>query len=93
MVKINREVVVGVTISLLLHVASLVALSFIVFQGPLDQLQTVLDSVFDEERVQEEFTQDVEQSTVAADAVNYVSGSMAMGDATGGGARRRTTKN
>ena len=62
MVKINREVVVGVTISLLLHVASLVALSFIVFQGPLDQLQTVLDSVFDEERVQEEFTQDVEQS-------------------------------
>mgnify|MGYP003325220379 CR=1 FL=1 len=84
MVKINREVVVGVTISLLLHVASLVALSFIVFQGPLDQLQTVLDSVFDEERVQEEFTQDVEQSTVAADAVNYVSGSMAMGDATGG---------
>ncbi|MFO1040208.1 MAG: vWA domain-containing protein [Planctomycetaceae bacterium] len=84
MVKVNREVVVGVTISLLLHVASLVALSFIVFQGPLDQLQTVLDSVFDEERVQEEFTQDVEQSTVAADAVNYVSGSMAMGDATGG---------
>ncbi len=79
MVKVNRDVVVGVTISLLLHVASLVALSFIVFQGPLDQLQTVLDSVFDEERVQEEFTQDVEQSTVAAEAVNYASGSMAMG--------------
>ena len=84
MVKFNRDIVVGIAISLVLHVVSLVALSFIVFQGPLDSLQMVLDSILDEERVHEEFTQEVEQSTQAAESVNYVSGAMAMGSATGG---------
>lgn len=77
--KINRDIVVGMGISLCLHVVVLVALSFIVFKGPMDKLQMVLDSVFDQERVHEEFTQEVEQSTVAADTVNYVAGSMAAG--------------
>ena len=77
--KINRDIIIGMGISFLLHVVTLVALSFIVFKGPMDKLQMVLDSVFDQERVHEEFTQEVEQSTVAADTVNYVAGSMAAG--------------
>jgi hypothetical protein len=77
--KFNREIVVGLAISLSLHVIVLVALSLIVFQGPLDKLQMALDSVFDQERVHEEFTQEVEQSTEAAETVNYVAGSMAAG--------------
>lgn len=76
---LKRDLVVGVAISLGLHVVAVVALSFIVFQGPLGNLQMVLDSVFDEERMQEEFTEEVEQSTAASDVVNYVAGSMAAG--------------
>lgn len=87
MAKGNRDIFVGVVISLVLHVVILVSLSFIVFQGPLANLQMVMDSVFDEERIHEEFTQEVEQSTVAADTVNYVAGSMAVGmTGTGGSA-------
>lgn len=87
MAKGNRDIFVGAVISLILHVVILVSLSFIVFQGPLANLQMVMDSVFDEERIHEEFTQEVEQSTVAADTVNYVAGSMAVGmTGTGGSA-------
>jgi len=81
----KRDIVVGVAISLGMHVILLIALSLIVFKGPLQNLQMVLDSVFEEERVQEEFTQEVEQSTEAAETVNYVAGAMAEGvSATGG---------
>ncbi len=79
MLKFNRDIAAGLVISLSLHLVALFGLSLIVFAGPLDKLQMVLDSVFDEERVHEEFTQEVEQSTEAADTVNYVSGSMAAG--------------
>lgn len=65
--------------SLLIHVLMLIALSFIVFQTPLAQLQMIVDSVFTEERMQEEFTQEVEQSTEAAQTVNYIAGSQAAG--------------
>ena len=67
--KFNREIAVGLVISLSLHVVMLFALSFIVFQGPLDKLQMVLDTVFDQERIHEEFTQEVEQSTAAAESL------------------------
>jgi hypothetical protein len=83
--KMKRDIGVGIAISLTLHVVMLFALSMIVFQGPLEKLQMVLDSVFDDERIHEEFTQEVEQSTEAAETVNYVAGSMAAGmTATGG---------
>lgn len=75
----NRDIAVGLFISFGLHFVMLLILSFIVFQGQMDKLQMVLDSVFDEERLQEEFTQEVEQSTQAAETVNYVSGAMAEG--------------
>ncbi len=84
--KFNRDIAVGLVISLSLHVVMLFALSFIVFKGPLDQLQMVLDSVFDQERIHEEFTQEVEQSTEAAESVNYAAGSMAAGMTGTGGA-------
>ena len=84
MFKLRRDILSGVGISLALHVVTLIVLSLIVLHGPLDKLQMVVDSVFDEERVQEEFTQEVEQSTEAAETVNYVAGSMAAGINAGG---------
>lgn len=77
--KIPKSAFVGAFISLGMHVVMLVALSFIVFKSPLDQLQMIVDSVFTEERMQEEFTQEVEQSTEAAETVNYIAGSQAAG--------------
>jgi von Willebrand factor type A domain-containing protein len=77
--SVAKSALVGVVISLGMHVVLLVALSFIVFKSPLDQLQMIVDSVFTEERMQEEFTQEVEQSTAAAETVNYIAGSQAAG--------------
>ena len=84
--KSKRDIAVGMVISLSLHAIMLVSLSFIVFAGPLENLQLVMDSIFDEERAPEEFTQEVEQSTQAAESVNYVPGSMAAGMTATGGA-------
>lgn len=84
MFKINRDSLTTMTISVLLHVAILFALSFLVFEGPMAQLQMVLDTVFDaEERAPEEFAKDVEESTVATESVNFVTGATAVGMSTG----------
>ena len=83
--KFKREIASGLAISFGLHFVCLLALSLIVFKGPLDQLQMVLDSVFEEERLQEEFTQVVEQSTTPAETVNYVAGAMSEGMSGTGG--------
>lgn len=77
--QVPKSAIVGLFISLGMHVVVLVALSFVVFKSPLDKLQMIVDSVFTEERMQEEFTQDVEQSTEAAETVNYIAGSQAAG--------------
>lgn len=82
---LTTSVLSGIAISFFIHAVALVALSFIVFKAPMDQLQMIVDSVFTEERAQEEFNEDVEQSTEAAETVNYVAGAMATsGLATGG---------
>ena len=79
------SVLSGLAVSFAIHAGLLIALSFIVFKVPLDQLQMIVDSVFTDERVQEDFNQDVEQSTDAAETVNYVAGAMASsGISTGG---------
>jgi hypothetical protein len=84
MFKINRDSLTTMTVSVLLHVAILFALSFLVFEGPMAQLQMVLDTVFDaEERAPEEFAKDVEESTVATESVNFVTGATAVGMSTG----------
>ena len=81
----TTSVLSGVAVSFFIHAVLLVALSFIVFKAPMDQLQMIVDSVFTDERQQEEFNEDVEQSTEAAETVNYVAGAMATsGLATGG---------
>lgn len=79
MFKFKRDIFAGLVISFTLHAVILIALSFIVFQVKLDNLQLALDSVFDQERIHEEFTEYVEQSTQASEVVNYVAGSMAAG--------------
>ncbi|MDB5342960.1 MAG: hypothetical protein JWP89_1337 [Schlesneria sp.] len=84
MFKINRDSLTTMTISVLLHVVILFALSFLVFEGPLAHLQMVLDTVFDaEERPPEEFAKDVEESTVATETVNFVTGATAVGMSAG----------
>ncbi len=71
-------------ISLGVHVLILVAMSFVVFKAPLQQLQMIVDSVFTEERMQDEFTQEVETSTEAATTVNFIAGSEAAGSSGSG---------
>jgi hypothetical protein len=84
MIKVNRDSLTTMTVSVLLHVAILFALSFLVFEGPMAQLQMVLDTVFDaEERAPEEFAKDVEESTVATESVNFVTGATAVGMSAG----------
>lgn len=77
--RIPKSAFVGLGISALIHVSMLVALSFVVFKAPLAQLQMIVDSVFTEERMQEEFTQDLEQSTEVATTVNFIAGAQASG--------------
>ena len=67
MVKLNRGTFSGLLVSVSLHAVVLFALSLVVLKAPLENLQMVLDSVFEEEeRIPEEITQEVEQSTEAA---------------------------
>lgn len=80
MIRAKRDSLTTMGFSLFLHVVILTALSFIVFQGPLANLQMVLDTVFeDEDRTQEDFAHEVEESTVASETVNFVTGPTAMG--------------
>jgi hypothetical protein len=82
---LTSSILSSLAISFLIHAVVLIGLSLIVFKGPLDQLQMIVDSVFTDERPQEEFNEDVEQSTEAAETVNYVAGAMATsGISTGG---------
>ncbi|MBC8116663.1 MAG: VWA domain-containing protein [Candidatus Saccharimonas sp.] len=77
--RIPKSAFVGLGVSALIHVSLLVALSFVVFHAPAAQLQMIVDSVFTEERMQEEFTQDLEQSTEAAQTVSFIAGAQATG--------------
>ena len=81
----SSSILSGLVVSFFIHAAALVGLSFIVFKSPLDQLQMIVDSVFTDERPQEDFNEDVEQSTEAADTVNYVAGAMASSGLSTGG--------
>ncbi len=84
--RVSKSAFVGLGLSVLIHVTLLIALSFVVFHAPLSRLQMIVDSVFTEERMQEEFTQDLEQSTEAAQTVNFIAGSeSALGTAVAGG--------
>ena len=82
---LTSTILSGLFVSFLVHALILVSLSFIVFNGPLEQLQMIVDSVFSEERTQEDFSHEVEQSTEAAETVNYVAGAMAASGVSTGG--------
>ncbi|MEI8018998.1 MAG: hypothetical protein WCH39_12425, partial [Schlesneria sp.] len=67
----NRSMVSGLLVSFVVHILLLAGLSLMVFKAPLAQLQMIVDSVLTDERAQEEFHDEVEQSTIAVDTVNY----------------------
>ena len=83
--KSGNSVARSLAVSFAVHVSVLVALSFIVFQAPLQQLQMIVDSVFTDERAQEDFNQDVEKSLEAAESVNFIAGEMATSGLVTGG--------
>ena len=80
-----RSTLPGLLVSFALHAGMLLALSFVVFKAPLEQLQMIVDSVLSDERAQEDFNHDVEQSTEVAATVNYVAGAMASSGLSAGG--------
>jgi len=83
--KPAKSILSGLAFSFLIHGLMLLAMSFVVFKMPLAQLQMIVDSVITpEERTQEEFNHEVEESTAAAETVNYVAGAVATGGGMGG---------
>ncbi len=72
--------------SLALHGLAVIALAFIRYQVAGNDPKMTLDSVFAEERVQEEFEQEVDVSTEVAETMNFIAGSIAPNtSAVGGG--------
>jgi hypothetical protein len=64
----------SIGVSLGLHVVALILMSLITFQVAPEQMQMVLDSVFAEDRAQEEFQQEVEQNNDVATTMNVIAG-------------------
>jgi hypothetical protein len=76
----------SVAVSFAVHLAAIVVMFFIKMSLPDDALHLVLDSVFSEERLQEEFEQEVEQSNQVAESMNIVeSHSLSTAAGTGAG--------
>jgi hypothetical protein len=83
----KRSQFYSVMVSLGVHVLALVAMFFIKMSLPDDSLQLVLDSVFSEERFQEEFEHEIEQTNEIATTMNVVESRMitsATGTGSGG---------
>ncbi len=83
--RFSRWNLSGLLFSCAIHAVLLVCLSFVAFSAPLEKLQLIVDTVFSEDRVQEEFNQEVEESVEVAETVNYVAGAMASGGVSTGG--------
>lgn len=71
---INKSALSGLGVSLGIHVLVLFALSFIVYDIGGEQVQMIVDSVFAEDRAQEEFTQEIEQDNEVAESMNVIAG-------------------
>ncbi len=83
----RKSQLTSVAISFGVHAVALVIMGLIKMSLPDDSLSMVLDSVFSEERQQEEFEQEVEQSNEVATTMNIVESqavSTAIGSASGG---------
>ncbi len=75
-------------VSLSLHAVVLIALAFIKYQVERAAPEVALDSVFSEERVQEEFEREIDTSTEVAETMNLVASAVASsggGSGIGGG--------
>ena len=64
----------GIGVSLGVHVIALFLMSLITYQVGGKDLQMVLDSVFADERTQEDFSQQVEQSNEVSTTMNVIAG-------------------
>ncbi len=72
--------------SMVVHAVLLGSLAVWTFKLQEDQPDVVLESVFDDERVQEEFTQDLETDTEIAETQNFVAGGVVSTAIGGSGA-------
>lgn len=84
--KIKTESIKAVLVSLSIHVVALGSLAFVVQQVKEMELIIPLETVFDEERVQEQFEQEIEKATDAATSMTYVAGGSVSGAVGGTGA-------
>ena len=80
----------SIVLSLFLHGTVLGAMAFMTFTNASHDVVMALDSVFSEERFQEEFEREVDVSTNVAETINFVAGSMVsnavtVGASAGGG--------
>ena len=76
----------GLVVSFCVHGLLLLGMSFVAFTIPLPQLQMIVDSVvLPEDRSQEDFSHEVEESTVAVETVNFVASAMASSGMSSGG--------
>jgi hypothetical protein len=77
--KLDRKNISAFGASLLIHVLALGSLAFVVHN--VDKLEELIaiETVFDEERVQEQFEQQIEKATEAATAMTYQSGGSVTG--------------
>lgn len=93
----RKKQLYSVGVSFGLHIVAFIVMFFIKMSLPDDTLHLVLDSVFSEERFQEEFEHEIEQTQEVATSMNVVESrslSTAAGTGTGGtgGAVVQTTK-
>ncbi len=72
-------------VSLGVHIAILAMLGLLKYSVDKGNLQAVLDSVFTEERTQEEFEREADTSTQVAETMNFIAGSVAESVASTGG--------
>jgi hypothetical protein len=68
----NTRNVAPLAVSLAIHVVALAALALVRYSVANSQMQLVLDSIFSEERVQEQFEREVDASTEVAETINFV---------------------
>ena len=85
-IKVKSESIKAVLVSFGIHIVALGSLAFVVQQVKEMELIIPLETVFDEERVQEQFEQEIEKATEVATQMTYVAGGSVSGAVGGSGA-------
>lgn len=68
----NRQMMSSLAVSLVLHALALACLALIRYSVITAQQQLVVDSVISDERLQEQFEREMDQSTEVAETINFV---------------------